>query len=230
MHFFQDLCNLYLIMKLLRFYILYRLPIIAALIIAGILSHLYADVILAWILYFLAFISLLLYFLIGTMRLVQEAISEGDVDKAILYINKIKFPRLLIKSIRSGYYSLQSNLSLATDDLASAESNIRKSLKTNSTIAGDVKGTNLMQLGFIQLRKGNSKEARLTLIEAVKTGIPDKENLAAVYLQLCSMEIQRSQNRSGKEYFRKAKALRPKTEEIVKQLQQMEKNISRIPG
>jgi small-conductance mechanosensitive channel len=218
-------------MKILRFYILYRLPIIAILIVLGLLSQiLNKDLITAWICYILAFFSLLLYFLMGTMRLVQEAVSDGDVDKALVYIKKIKFPRLLLKPIRSGYYMLQSNLSLATDDLTTAESNIRKSLNTKSSIVGDVKGTNLMQLGFIQLKQGKTKEARLTLIDAVKAGIPDKESMAAVYLQLCSIEIQRKQNKIGKEYFRKAKALKPKSEEIVKQLTMMEKNIARLPG
>jgi hypothetical protein len=218
-------------MKVLRFYILYRLPIIILLIVLGIMSQiLNKDLITAWICYILAFISLLLYFMMGTMRLVQEAVSEGDVDQALVYIKKIKFPRLLLKPIRSGYYMLQSNLSLASDDLTTAETNIRKSLKTKSSIVGDVQGTNLMQLGFIQLKQGKTKEARLTLIDAVKAGIPDKESMAAVYLQLCSIEIQRKQNKVGKEYFRKAKALKPKSEEIVKQLTMMEKNISRLPG
>ena len=217
-------------MKFLRFYIIYRLPISILLIILGVLSHVYDDPILAWICYVLAFISLLLYFMMGTMRLVQEAISEGEVEQAARYLKMIKFPRLLFKPIRSGYYMLQSNLALASDDLSSAEANIRKSLNTKSTIVGDVKGTNLMQLGFIHLRKGNNKEARLTLVEAVKAGIPDKENLAAVYMQLCSLEIQRNQNRLAKEYFKKAKAQKPKTEEIVKQIKTMEKQISRIPG
>ena len=83
---------------------------------------------------------------------------------------------------------------------------------------------------FIQLKQGKTKEARLTLIDAVKAGIPDKESMAAVYLQLCSIEIQRKQNKIGKEYFRKAKALKPKSEEIVKQLTMMGKNIDRLPG
>jgi hypothetical protein len=218
-------------MKILRLYILYRLPIIILLIVLGVMSQiLNKDLITAWICYILAFISLLLYFMMGTMRLVQEAVSEGDVDQALVYIKKIKFPRLLLKPIRSGYYMLQSNLSLASDDLTTAETNIRKSLKTKSSIVGDVQGTNLMQLGFIQLKQGKTKEARLTLIDAVKAGIPDKESMAAVYLQLCSIEIQRKQNKVGKEYFRKAKALKPKSEEIVKQLTMMEKNIARLPG
>lgn len=217
-------------MKILRFYILYRLPIIIVLIGLGILSHIYDDAVTAWICYILAGFSLLLYFMMGTMRLVQEAISEGDPELAMKYIKKIKFPRLLFKPIRSAYYMIQSNLFLATDDLTAAESNIRKSLQTKSKIVGDVEGTNLMQLAFIQLKKGQMKEARLNLQAAVKAGIPDKESLAACYLQLSSIEIQRKQNKIGKEYFRKAKALKPKSEEIVKQINQMEKHISRLPG
>lgn len=217
-------------MKVLRFYILYRLPIIAVLIILGVLSHIYDDAIVAWICYILAFISLLLYFMIGTMRLVQEAVQEGDVDLAKKYLKKIIFPRLLLKPVRSGYYMLSSNLALASDDLGDAEAHIRKSLNTKSKLVGDVEGTNMMQLGFIQLKKGNVKEARQSLLAAVKAGIPDKESLAAVYLQLSNIEIQRKQNKVGKEYFRKAKALKPKTEELVKQIQMMDKNISRLPG
>ncbi len=217
-------------MKVLRFYILYRLQIILILFGLGILSHIYYDVITAWICYVLATFSLVLYFMIGTMRIVQEAVAEGDVEKATRYIKKIKFPRLLFKPIRSGYYMLQSNLAMATDDLTTAESNIRKSLNTKSSIVGNVKGENLLQLGFIQIKKGNHKEARLTLVEAVKTGIADKEALAAAYLQLSSLEVQRTQNRIAKDYFRKAKALKPKSEELVKQLKTMEKQLARMPG
>ncbi len=164
------------------------------------------------------------------MRIVQEAVSDGDVDKAVVYLNKIKFPRLLIKSVRSGYYMLQSNLSMASDDLNTAEANIRKSLNTKSALDADLKGTSVMQLGFIQLKQGKGKDAKQSFLEAIKLGIQDKENLAAVYLQLCNMELQRGANRMGKEYFKKAKALKPKTEEIAKQIQMMDKNISRLPG
>ena len=217
-------------MKVLRFYILYRLQISILLIALGVLSHIYDDAITAWICYILAAISLTLYFMLGTMRLVQEAVAEGDVEKATRYIKKIKFPRLLFKPVRSGYYMLQSNLAMASDDLTTAESNIRKSLNTKSSIVGNVKGENLLQLGFIQLKKGNHKEARLTLQEAVKSGISDKEALAAAYLQLCSLEIQRTQNRIAKDYFRKAKALKPKSEELVKQIKTMDKQLARMPG
>ncbi len=217
-------------MKFLRFYILYRLQIIIALVVLGVLAHLYLDPVTAWICYILAFFSLLLYFMIGTMRLVQEAVQEGDVDKAMEYMNKIKFPRLLFKPVRSGYYVLQSNLSMATNDLDKAESNIRKSLKIKSKIAGDMEGSNLMQLGFIELKKGNTKQARLHLLEAVKVGIPDKDSMAAAYLQLCNIEAQRMQYKIAKQYFKKAKEQKPKAEEIVSQLKAMEKQIARMPG
>lgn len=216
--------------KLLKFYILYRLPIIAGLIITGILLHIYVDAISAWLCYSFAFISLLLYFMIGTMRLVQEAATEGDVESAIKYIKMIKFPGLLFKPVRAAYYMLQSNFSLANEDLSTAEANIRKSLKNKSKITGDTEGVSLMQLGFIQIKQGNTKEGRTNLLAAVKAGLPDKDSYAAAYLQLCSLEVQRNQNRVAKEYFRRAKAQKPRSEELVKQIQYMEKQLSRLPG
>ena len=217
-------------MKFLRFYILYRLQFIIALIVLGILAHLYLDAVTAWICYVVAAISIILYFMMGTMRIVQEAITDGDIDAAKLYLDKIKLPRLLFKPIRSGYYILQSNLSMASNDLDKAEANIRQSLKIKSKIVGDMEGSNLMQLGFIELKKGNTKIARTHLLDAIKAGIPEKESLAAVHLQLCSIEAQRLQYRIAKEHFRKAKALKPKSEEIVNQIKQFEKQVARMPG
>lgn len=217
-------------MKVLRFYILYRLEIILFVIALGIVSHIYFDAVSAWLCYIFAFISLILYFMMGTMRIVQEAVTEGDVENAAKYLKKIIFPRLLFKPIRSGYYMLQSNLALATNNLDAAENNIRKSLKTKSSILGDMEGVNMMQLGFIELKKGNSKQARIHLLEAVKAGIKDNESLAATYLQLCSLEAQRMQYKIAKEYYRKAKALKPKTEEIAGQIKKLEKDINRMPG
>ncbi|HEY1046394.1 MAG TPA: hypothetical protein VGF79_08140 [Bacteroidia bacterium] len=217
-------------MKVLRIYILYRPWISILLLAGGVLSFLYGDKIFAWILFVLALISILLHFMIGPMRLVKDAVESGDVDGALNLINKVKYPKLLIKPIRSAYYMLQSTLNLATNDLGKAEENIRKSLDTKSSLTGDMRGTNLMQLGFIQLKKGNTKEGRANLMAAIKAGIPDKEGLASVYLQLSSIEIQRQQYRMGKEYFKKAKALNPKSSEIVEQIKLMDKNISRLPG
>ncbi len=217
-------------MKILRFYILYRLPIIVLLTIGGVLLHLYVDAVSAWLCYIAAFISLFLYIFVGTMRIVQEAIAEGDIDRATAYLNMIKFPRLLFKPFRATYYMVQSNMALVSNNLDTAEANIRKSLNTKSSLLGETKGNNLLQLAYIQLKKGESKEARKNLLEAVKSGISDKESLAAAYLQLCTLEIHRNQNRIAKEYFKKAKEQKPKNNELVQQIKTMEKQIARLPG
>lgn len=217
-------------MKVLNFYIKYRLIIAILLIVAGVASHIWGDAILAWILYILGFFSILLYFTVGPMRLVKDAVESGNVDEAAELLNSVKYPKLLLKPVRSAYYMLQSTLNLASNDLNSAEDSIRKSLNTKSSLTGDMRGTNLMQLGFIQLRQGKTKEARRNLLDAVKAGIPDKEGLASVYLQLSSLEIQRQQYKVGKSYFKKAKALNPKSSELVEQIKMMDKSISRLPG
>jgi Tfp pilus assembly protein PilF len=125
---------------------------------------------------------------------------------------------------------LQSNLAMVSEDFDTAEKNIRQSMNTKSSIVGNMEGENLLQLGFIQLRKGDHKKARLTLRDAIKSGIKDNESHATAYLQLCSLELQRKQNKVAKGYFRKAKALKPKSEEIVKQIKTMDKQLARIPG
>ena len=217
-------------MKFLRFYILYRIYFIVGLIILGVVLHKYVDSITAWLCYITAFISLILYFMVGTMRLVQDAAQEGDIEKAMQYLNKIKFPRLLFKPIRSAYYMLQSNFNLANKDLDKAEDNIRKGIKSKSSLAGDTEGMMLFQLAMISLQKGNLKEGRSQLLQAIRAGIPDNENLAAAYLQLSGIEIQRRQYSVGKNYFRKAKSLKPKTEQLVSQIKEMDKALARLPG
>ena len=217
-------------MKILKFYIVNRLLLIIVFAVSGVLLHLYVDAVSAWLCYIFSFISLFLYFFVGTMRIVQEAVAEGDVDLATKYLNQIKFPRLLFKPFRATYYMVQSNMALVSNNLDTAEASIRKSMTTKSSILGDTKGNSMLQLAFIQLKKGENKEARKSLLEAVKAGISDKESLAAAYLQLCSLEIHRNQNRIAKEYFKKAKAQKPKNEELVQQIKTMDKQIARLPG
>lgn len=216
-------------MKILRLYILFRLPIAILLIIGGILLYKYVDHISGILCFVLALISIVLHFTFGPMRLIQEAAEEGDIDRAKAYLKSIRFPRLLFKPFRSAYYAFQSNFALAEGDLDLAEKNIRKGLNTKSSLA-DMTGSNLMQLGFIQLKKGNMKEARQYLMEAIKAGIPDNEALAATNLQLCNIELQRKQYKIAKEYFRKTKALKPKSTQLVEQIKILEKQISRLPG
>jgi hypothetical protein len=60
--------------------------------------------------------------------------------------------------------------------------------------------------------------------------VPDTDNLAAIYLQLCSLEAQRTQYKAAKQYFKKAKDLKPKNAEIVSQIRSLEKQMKQLPG
>jgi hypothetical protein len=47
---------------------------------------------------------------------------------------------------------------------------------------------------------------------------------------MCSIMMNKREFRAAKEFFRKTKALNPSTPQIVDQIKQMEKYISRLPG
>jgi TolA-binding protein len=83
---------------------------------------------------------------------------------------------------------------------------------------------------MLSMQKGNIKEAAKYIRQAIRSGLPDKENEAAAYLQLSSIMINKREFRAAKEYFRKVKALKPTTPQIVDQVKQMEKYITRMPG
>jgi tetratricopeptide (TPR) repeat protein len=217
-------------MKILRFYILHRLYFVIGFVVAGIFIYRAGEHVTGWLFFVAALISLLLYFMIGTMRIVQEAVQENDMDNAIIYLSHIKFPKLLLKPVRSAYYMLQSNVALVNNDFDKAENDIRKSMATKSTLLGDTEGMSYLQLATIALQKGNNKEARTHFLQAIKLGLPDKENKAAAYLQLSGLEIQRGQNKMGKIYFVKAKELKPKTQQLKEQIAQMDKYMSRLQG
>ncbi|MBC7425388.1 MAG: hypothetical protein H7321_02535 [Bacteroidia bacterium] len=103
-------------------------------------------------------------------------------------------------------------------------------MDSKSTLMGDTQGMSYFQLGTIAMQKGNMKDARVNLKEAIRIGMPEKDNMAAAYLQLASIEIQRRQYRTAKEYFKKAKDKKPKADELKSQIAEMEKYISRMPG
>lgn len=217
-------------MKFLRWFILYRFYLgFLVLALGGVVQY-FEGFWPGFPLYLLGLIFILLHFTLGTMRLVQMTIEEDEPDLAIAYLNKIKYPRLLFKPVRQSYYMLQSNLAFAGKDLNKAEEHLRKSLNTKSTLLKEQEGVQYLQLGMISMQKGDSKAARENLKLALQKGLPDDDNKAAAYLQLATLEIQRRQNRIGKEYFRKAKMLKPKTKEVKSQIADMEKYMARIPG
>ncbi len=213
-------------------YIKNRLFIALGIIVIGIIIHLtvFKGYQWSWLFYVSGVLLLLWDILIGPMRYIQQLVEKGDIEGASDIVRSVRFPKLLIKPVRSAYYMLQSNLAMASQDLNTAESNIRKSLDTNSDMMKEYKGVSYMQLGAIAMKKGDTKEAYKQLQEAVRHGLPDNENRAAAYLQLASICMQRRDFKAAKGYFKKAKEQKATTKEIVDNIKELEKYISRIPG
>jgi Tfp pilus assembly protein PilF len=94
----------------------------------------------------------------------------------------------------------------------------------------EAEGASLLQMGMLSLQKNDLKKGENYIREALRKGLPDKENQAAAYLQMCSIMMNKREFRAAKDFFRKAKGLKPTTPQIVDQIKQIEKYISRIPG
>jgi tetratricopeptide (TPR) repeat protein len=178
---------------------------------------------------FLALLAIISHFLFGPLRLVQEAIEKGDMVAAKKYLDMVQFPKLLIKPVRQGYYLVKSNLAMTSKDYAGAEEYLKESLKSKNSLAGkEFEGSSYLQLGMLAAQKGDNKEAKKNLRTAIAKGLPDDDTMASAFLQLASIEISSRQFKIGRDYFRKAKSLKPKTKEVKDQISQMEKYISRI--
>lgn len=216
-------------MNFRRFLVYYRLPIAIALIALGFWIGFKVTWWIAWIPFLVAIIMVVAYFMLGPMTLIQGYIESGDMDGAQKLLNKVKFPNLLYKPIRSSYYMLRANFSTMGEDLDKAEADLRKGLETGMP-EKEYEGTAYLQLGAIAYKKGNTKEAYENLRKAVKVGLPDKDNEATAYMQLSSICVQRRDFKSAKLYFNKAKACKPTNEQVVSQLKEMTKYMARIPG
>jgi tetratricopeptide (TPR) repeat protein len=184
---------------------------------------------LGWLPIFIALLVIVAHFMAGPVTLMQRYIENGDVEGAQKLIAKVKYPNLLYKPIRSAYYMLKANFSTMNEDLDSADADLRKGLESGSTDK-DFQGTALLQLGSIAYRKGNTKEAYENLRNALKAGLPDPDSNATAYLQLASICLQRRDFKGSKFYYARAKAAKPKNEQIIEQLNEMKKYMSRIPG
>jgi Tfp pilus assembly protein PilF len=95
---------------------------------------------------------------------------------------------------------------------------------------GQAEGANKLQLGMLAMQKGDMKQGETYIRQAIRAGLPDNENNAAAYLQLCSIMMNKREYRAAKEFFRKAKSYKPTTPQIVDQIKQIEKYITRMPG
>jgi tetratricopeptide (TPR) repeat protein len=190
----------------------------------------------SFILYLIAVVLIVGHFLFGPMRLIQTCMEEGDLEGAKKVLASVWFPGLLIKPVRSVYYTVKGNLDMMNQDFASAEKNLKKSnelMSTSTLMKGQLQqaeGANKLQLGMLAIQKGDMKQGESYIRQAIRAGLPDNENNAAAYLQLCSIMMNKREFRAAKDYFRKAKGFKPTTPQIVDQIKQIEKYIGRMPG
>lgn len=213
-----------------KLYVKYRLYAAIALLIVGILLHIFVHKGWQWSIFiYLIAISFIAYdIFIGPMRYLQKRVEAGDIEGAKEVMSWIRFPNLLIKPVRQGYYMLQSNFAMANQDLDTAEASIRKSLASKSDLMGtSQEGTSYLQLGGIAIQKGDTKEAIKNLKIAIQKGLPDDDNLATAYLQMCTIYAQRREIRVAKEYLRRANNLKVKNDEIKKHLKDINKQMAR---
>src|SRR6188768_1025390 len=194
-------------MKFYNLLIKYRLQLGIALMIIGGVTNYFSGFWPAFPLYFVGLILVLGHFFFGPLRLIQEYLESGDMDGAEKVLNTIKFPGLLYKPIRSAYYTLKGNVAMM-----------------------EAEGASMLQMGMLSMQKNDMKQAESYIRQAIRKGLPDKENESAAYLQMCSIMMNKREFRAAKDFFSRAKKLKPTTKQIVDQIKQLEKYITRIPG
>jgi tetratricopeptide (TPR) repeat protein len=220
-------------MKFYNWLIKYRLYIGIVMIVAGIAMNLTISGFWpVFPLYLVGAILIAGHFFFGPLRLIQEHLESGNVEEAQKIIDSVQFPNLLYKPIRSVYYTLKGNLAMMNQDFDTAEKNMKKGLDLGMPMK-EAEGASMLQMGMLAMQKNDMKQAESYIRAAIRKGLPDKENQAAAYLQMCSIMMNKrdiNSMRAAKDFFRKAKALKPTTPQIVDQIKQIEKYISRIPG
>ena len=216
-------------MKLYNWLIKYRLYFGLLLLVLGGITNYYSGFWPAFTLYFVGIILVAGHFFFGPLRLIQEYLEAGDIEGAEKVLNSIKYPNLLYKPIRSVYYTLKGNVAMMKQDFDGAEKMMKKGLDLGMPMK-EAEGASLLQMGMLSMQKNDLKQAESYIRQAIRKGLPDKENEAAAYLQMCSIMMNKREFRAAKEFFRKSKALKPTTKQIVDQIKQIEKYISRMPG
>jgi tetratricopeptide (TPR) repeat protein len=180
-------------------------------------------------LYFVGAIGLFTHFFIGPMRLIQEPMEAGNMEEVEKIMQSIWFPNLLYKPIRSTYYTVKGNLAMVRQDFDEAEKHLKKSSALGAAMP-EAEGANKLQLGMMALQKGDFRNGESYIRAAIRAGIPDKESEAVAYLSMCQIFMNKREFRAAKDFFRKAKACKPTTKQVIDQIKEIEKYISRIPG
>jgi Tfp pilus assembly protein PilF len=94
----------------------------------------------------------------------------------------------------------------------------------------EAEGANKLQLGMMSMQKGDLKQGETYIRAAIRAGIPDKESQAVAYLSMCQIFMNKREFRAAKDYFRRAKACKPTSKQVLDQVKEIEKYISRVPG
>ncbi len=216
-------------MKFYNILIKYRLIIGVLLLIGGGVTNYFGSFWPAFPLYFIGVILIAGHFFFGPLRLIQEHLESGNIEKAEKVLRSVKYPNLLYKPIRSVFFTLSGNIAMMKQDFDGAEKMMKKGLDLGMPMK-EAEGASMLQMGMLHMQKNDLKQAESYIRQAIRKGLPDKENQAAAYLQMCSIMMNKREFRAAKDFFRKTKALRPTTPQIVDQIKQIEKYISRMPG
>jgi tetratricopeptide (TPR) repeat protein len=183
----------------------------------------------AFILYFLGVIGVASHFFIGPLRLIQEPMERGDMEEVERILNTVWYPNLLYKPVRSTYYTIKGNMAMMKQDFDSAEKHLKKSSELGSPMP-EAEGANKLQLGMMSMQRGDLKQGESYIRAAIRAGISDKESEAVAYISMCQIFMNKREFRAAKDYFRRAKACKPTTKQVVDQIKEVEKYISRMPG
>jgi tetratricopeptide (TPR) repeat protein len=216
-------------MKFYNIIIKYRFWLSVAAVALAVFVNIEAGFWPSFILYFIGLIGLFSNFFIGPLRLVQAPMEAGNVEEVQKILDSIWFPNLLYKPIRSTYYTLKGNMAMMNQDFDTAEKHLKKSSSLGSAMP-EAEGANKLQLGMMALQKGDFKNGESYVRAAIRAGIPDKESEAVAYLSMCQIFMNKREFRAAKDFFRKAKACKPSTKQVLDQIKDIEKYISRIPG
>jgi len=216
-------------MKFYTLLIKYRLQLGIVLLIVGGVANYYAGFWPAFPAYLIGIILIAGHLFIGPLRLIQGYMEDGDMEGAEKVLKSIKYPGLLYKPIRSAFYTVKGQVAMMKQDFDGAELNMKKGLDLGSPMK-ETEGASMLQLGMISMQKGNLKQGESYIRQAIRKGLPDKENQAAAYLQMCNIMMNKREFRAAKDFFKRTKALKPTNPQIVQQIKEIEKYITRIPG
>ena len=203
-------------MKFYNIVIKFRLFIAATFLVIGIVTNVYAGFWPAFLPYLITLILLFGYFFFGPLRLIQEHMENGDMEAAEKILSSVKFPNLLYKPIRSVFYTLKGNIAMMKQDFDGAEKNMKKGLDLGMPMK-EAEGASLLQMGMLFMQKNDIRQAESYIRQALRKGLPDKRTRRPPLSPAIMLDHddQTASSVAAKDFFRKAKALKPTTPQII---------------